>query len=520
MKKIIIKNSFKLLIAASLLCTATFNSCKDFLEIDSRHLINEENQWKSINDVRGALLGTYGLLKTAMTENNAHLLYGELRGGDFVSDSRRDLSAIINNELKSSYSVVKTASNWRRFYATINAANVFIERSKEVTVLDPQYTEEINNIDVAQMRAIKGFCYFILARTWGDVPIWNKAYEGVFPEIGQSSAAQVLAYAENELKAAAALLPFLYGSLSDEIYASNTYHGYSFDRWQGVLLNQLSVNAVLAHLTAWQGNYFETNIYSNFVINNMDKGFAAFTDASQLTSVPGLFSAPSGSHLVAFQSKNEYAEVSATDHIESMTLANPIVQKPVQDIYVPVERIVQIFSEPNDVRFNFDPQTSLIRTSYFNFSSYRPMFSKIQVISSNNADENTSVSTGTIQFSLFSSTLIFSRIEDIALLRAEALAMTGNESDALGIVNTLRKRRGFPGELELTDVNVIDEIFKERNKELLGEGWRWFDWIRYKKIKGNDAAFNAFMADKGVYWPVADDVLINNSKLVQNPYWQ
>jgi hypothetical protein len=54
----------------------------------------------------------------------------------------------------------------------------------------------------------------------------------------------------------------------------------------------------------------------------------------------------------------------------------------------------------------------------------------------------------------------------------------------------------------------------------MGEGWRWFDLIRYNKIKQNDPAFMQLIANGGIYWPVADEIITQNPLIKQNPYWQ
>ncbi|ULT40268.1 hypothetical protein KRR40_36485 [Niabella defluvii] len=49
--------------------------------------INEKNAWKSITDTRSALLGNYGLMRSALADNEANWMYGELRGSAFKSVS-------------------------------------------------------------------------------------------------------------------------------------------------------------------------------------------------------------------------------------------------------------------------------------------------------------------------------------------------------------------------------------------------------------------------------------------------
>ncbi|WP_132844297.1 RagB/SusD family nutrient uptake outer membrane protein [Sphingobacterium sp. JUb20] len=483
--------------------------CNKMMDVDSRHIVNEENKWKDINDARGSLMGVYGLLRSALAQDNAHWMYGELRGGDFTAVNKRDLEVIISGDLNSSYALVQNLSNWRKFYAVINAANLFIEKSGQIVTLDAQYTSLNNKIDVAQMRVIKGFCYYLLARTWGDVPIWDKAYEGNFPSIKQSSEKEVLAYAEQEVKAAKDILPFVYADLTDPIYPAQYYFGQDRAAWNGVLFNRLSANAILAHIAASSNNYLGASIYADYVLTNAGKGGAAFIESSNLTNANGFFFNSSNSQLVAFPFKWSANEASYQGHLEQLTLASPLVSKAIPDIYIPTDRIVQIFDEPSDVRFQITSTGEPQSTYFSNLGGLYPIFSKIKVIR-----EGVSGADGSLP--LFSSAIVFSRLEEIALLKAESLVVLGQNDEAKGLLDQVRKSRGLA---EAPAGNLLDQIFSERRRELMGEGWRWYDLVRYNKIKRDNAAFNTLIDQKGIFWPVAKEALNNNKALKQNPYW-
>lgn len=498
--------AFGLLLLSALFLTT---SCEKLLDIDSHHIVNEENKWQDINDARASLMGIYGLARTAMAENNAHWIYGDLRHGDFIAPNRRDLQEVIDNQLLSSNVLTQKLSNWRKFYAAINAANLFIEKSSQIVELDAQYTELNNKIDIAQARALKGFLYFILARTWGDVPIWDEAYEGGFPAIEASDVGQVLSYAEGELKLAANVLPFRYGTLEDEVYPVKTYHGFESEKWDGTLFNRLSVNAILAHIAAWESRYLEASVYTDFVLKNAAKATATYVSSADLTSPEKYFYVPSNSQFVAFPFKWSDSEGSFHGHIEELTLAAPLVSKPKPEIYVPMENIVKVFKEDGDTRFHYNSSGQAVSNYFSDVTGVIPVFSKIKVIRSGSTDGS---------FPMFSSTLVFTRMEEIALLRAEALAVLGDEEGlAKDLLNLVRRSRGL--EDVDTSKDLIDEIFAERRRELMGEGWRWFDLIRYHKIKKHDADFLQLIKDKGIYWPIAQEVLNNNTNLSQNPYW-
>ncbi len=116
-----------------------FSACNKQLDINSTRQSDEANSWKSIDDARSGLMGIYGLFRAAVADNNTHWLMGELRNGDFTALKRPDLKAIIEGKLNASYPVIESITNWRRFYAAINACNLFIERSGEATGRYPLY---------------------------------------------------------------------------------------------------------------------------------------------------------------------------------------------------------------------------------------------------------------------------------------------------------------------------------------------------------------------------------------------
>ena len=106
----------------------------------------------------------------------------------------------------------------------------------------------------------------------------------------------------------------------------------------------------------------------------------------------------------------------------------------------------------------------------------KPIFKKINVVQNGAGKDG--------DFAVFGSSILLSRMEDMLLLRAEALAVLNRVDDAVEQLNQLRVKRGLSqvsfkknfGE----DVNkLIDNIFAERRRELIGEGHRWYDLVRW-----------------------------------------
>lgn len=486
-----------------------FSACEKELSTRSGEHASEELQWSSISDTKAALLGNYALLRAALMDNNAHYMYGELRAGDLISYKRSDLEAINKQELNASYPLIRNLTNWRKFYAVINAASVLIERAPEVLAKDARYTEVNLKYDVAQARAIRAFAYFYMVRIWGDVPLITKAYDdGSFLERPKTDYRTVLSFAENELLKAAQDLPYLFG------VNPQTYYGENSGVWSKVLFNKLTAYSILAHISAWQGNYINVDVYTKFILDNQNRTYIQYLNTiAELTSITGVFSNNYGyGQLLSLSSAYAYNEATATGHLEELTLASPLINKQYPDLYVPKDSIVKIFTDQNDTRFGLDTISGLTRTNYFtNYSGEIPVFSKLKIIRDGVVEGN---------YAVYGSNLVFTRLEDITLLRAEALTVLGATDEAITMLNLVRLKRALKGFNPNLNTSLIEEIFNERRRELMGEGWRWYDQIRLNKIKAVDPALVKLIENKGIYWPISQDVLDKNKLVVQNEYWK
>ncbi|WP_225975012.1 RagB/SusD family nutrient uptake outer membrane protein [Anseongella ginsenosidimutans] len=344
----------------------------------------------------------------------------------------------------------------------------------------------------------------------GDVPLITTSHDGEFENKPRDSKEDILAFVEQELLAAARDLPYQY-SQNDPQQAGNYYNEDS-GRWAGALARKLSAYAILAHVSAWQGKYADAAVYAKVVLDNYTRSGHAYLNTNTLTNSNGFFMGRQNNHLFALNFLFEHLEQSFTGHIEELTLARPVVSKLLPDIYIPKDTILSIFDEPLDERFSLDTLTGEPASErYFSaFNTSVPIFSKIKVIRNGVADPT---------FRMYSSAVVFTRLEDIALLRAEALAALNDPAGAIELLNSIRGLRALPP-FEEGDGDLVDAIFKERKRELLGEGWHWYDMVRYMKIKRNSAEFQKLIDEGGIYWPIAGSLLTQNPELVQTPYWK
>ncbi|WP_395051837.1 RagB/SusD family nutrient uptake outer membrane protein [Flavobacterium sp.] len=129
------------------------------------------------------------------------------------------------------------------------------------------------------------------------------------------------------------------------------------------------------------------------------------------------------------------------------------------------------------------------------------------------------------------------RLADILLLKAEALANTGDLTGAMALVNQVRTRVSLTNVAPATSKDdAINKILNERFVELAFEGQRWFDLKRegksievlskqtYSKFNPVTQVFDVVLmpyanniTTNDLLWPIPQAVLDNNPNLSQNP---
>ncbi|WP_149239846.1 RagB/SusD family nutrient uptake outer membrane protein [Dyadobacter sp. 32] len=120
------------------------------------------------------------------------------------------------------------------------------------------------------------------------------------------------------------------------------------------------------------------------------------------------------------------------------------------------------------------------------------------------------------------------RLPDVYLIAAEAEArLNGATAVAYGFINTVRKRAGLADlTAGLTKDAFVDAVIQERAWEFFAEGDRWYDLTRTGKFLTviPKAVNNVYpvrtVSAKNKYFPIPQDEINANPKLVQNPDWK
>ena len=476
------------------------SSCSKMLDQPSKRALTEENMWQNKNDARAAVYGCYALIRAALMNENAHWVYGDLRGGDFRVTKRGDLQALVDNNLNASYATTDQWRDWRRFYAAIAQCNLAIEKLPEVPKRDYRYSNNDMELDRSQVRFLRSFLYYYIVRVWGDVPLITSPPNGTFTPTPRTNQQQVLDFAIQDALAAAYGLPWKYNGQSPE--QQGDYQGQGEGHHTDISATRGMAYTLLAHLYAWKGDYANALQNTRAVIDNQGQTGYNFVSTADLTRLDGSFRGRGFSNIFQIDLNFDHAEYSTTGQLEDWTLRSPDIPKSESEIYIPKDSILSIYSESGDQR----------ATLFFDqLNDAYPVFYKMKQV-------NSAVKNPTLRF--YTSAIIIFRYEELYLLQAECKARLGM-SDAVGDLNSIRTRRGLktlPG--NPTQEALLDAIFLERRRELIGEGWYWFDLIHFNKVSRYTQFTQADVNNGAAYWPVSKQALSTNSALVQNNFWK
>ena len=123
------------------------------------------------------------------------------------------------------------------------------------------------------------------------------------------------------------------------------------------------------------------------------------------------------------------------------------------------------------------------------------------------------------------------RLADLKLLRAECYARLGQTDKAVADLNDIRERAGVETYNGMMEKEALrKEIFRERERELYGEGWHYFDAVRNgvhprdNYYLGRISPTYAQLSDADIqngalYLPVNKEAFTKNLNMTQNTYW-
>ncbi len=582
-------------------------SCGDFLEIEPKNFVSENNFWNEKSDVDNMVTGVYTKMQSKDLIERC-IMWGETRADNIIDglNCERDDKNIYRT-LQEQLLETNPYCDWRSFYNVINQCNTIIQRAPEVSMKDPAYQESDMRATQAEMAFVRDLCYFYLVRAFKDVPYYTYSIQSdedavdIAPSRGDSIIGCLIEDLDTMVAYALKAYP--------KVDTSNDGVGKKYNS-NCNRTTQNSIYALLADLCLWDGQYQRCIDYAQKVIDAKRQEYSDDFSSKQnqsttITIIDGVMVSSSnnvelfkwsedtgeGYPLIpcfssALSSSDSYgadfnsifgnngnsfesifelcftpstSESSYINNFACARLYGNNFGKTIDGIaanggkgYLGVadeiygdlpNKAYKIFRNEYDCRF----YTSILpeKTDDYTSATIAKYVAMGVSASLNSSDKATlKFASGGINVvqNIHEYNWIFYRLTDVMLMQAEALIELGDTEEnlrkAFSLIYAVNRRSIMAptvgtssvvttNELKYTSYNsqeLMRELCKaERRRELMFEGKRWFDMLRYYRRDGKlDQIPQKRLAEKitnpeKLYWPYYYLDLRNNSLLDQKP---
>lgn len=515
-----------------------FSSCDDWLDVKPENSVTYSNFFQDETDLEAIAVEIHAHLSAYIIGDGEAQLWTGL-----MADEWSDTYTTIRGWKPSA--IMGSMSPWRAYYDIIFLSNVLLENSSRAA---DKVREERMNFWNGQAYFAKAVSYFLLSRHFGEAVITKNSVS--LEAYGKSSAMEVIDEAIRNARIALNLLPN-YEDMKN--VAGNTITSKQYG-------NRGSVVAFLAHMYAWKGSLidlfhyegnreecYQTAIQYADMLINQETGIYALQNTPEdlcvaISKVGGpnpesiyevelnadawlypLCNVP-GRMFVGWPiDKNKKIEET---QYSSFRIFRETVNKvfdpnekrkqayfyeTVESVSVPVVKNGQIIGERDSVVLN--PMDS----TYAYVIKWREGLYKV----------DNSISATEIFICLKANQILW-RLADIYLLRAECHVKLGHDDLAIADLNKIRDRAGAALYPAATDTQGLQfAVFRERERELFGEGHRFYDVVRngmsyiktylgepFQQMSDND------ILNGSIFLPIPDGAFTQNDLMRQNNYWR
>ncbi|WP_341843130.1 RagB/SusD family nutrient uptake outer membrane protein [Chitinophaga caseinilytica] len=508
--------------AKALLVTVLFASCQKTLELSPEDYFGDGNFWKNETQVVNFMVGLHKQFR-----DNQFMFYrlGEMRGGgmsnvDVQNTSLNELQVIEQRIEENSAGV----TGWAGFYAPILQLNLFIQKANESGFLS---TEKKNYL-LGQAYAMRAWYYFQLLRTYGGVPIrtepevLNGTTDVVQLRKARASEADVLTLVKSDINQA---MQFFGTSASADKTqftpdAARMLKGEVFLWSAKVYGNTADLNEAKTALTAIGGYQLLPSFANVFAYNN--KGNAEIIFAIRYRVAESEMNV--ASHLY---STFNFNGLHYKDSLVSEGVGNFLVD-PLKIADVNSLQVIQRYRYTFELFQSYDVADTRRNATFYDYYKVTTSTTPYVVTVRNTALVKF---LGTIDANkrYFADDWPVYREADRQLMLAEIANAQGQ--DPTVYIKAIRDRAYGPGNDPTPFVNGGKDanelaIFRERSKEFVFEGKRWYD-LRRMQVAGQPMVFKSAahpfgVLDKAtqgykVLWPVEPAIWTNDPLVNQTP---
>lgn len=468
----------------------------DPLSVEPTSTITNASYWASPDDAEGALNGMYHWFRGEASSN----LY--VWGASRSEEMTYGLQASEGREqyFENTVTPENAGPGWTRLYTTIHQANLVIDR---VPGMDFQDEASKNDI-LAQAYTMRAYVYFIMARTWGGVPLVTEPTSGFDPNDTFRERAEVGAVFEqikSDLDEAVSLYPD--NSLPD-----------CRCRWSRPGAKALQGNVYLWTAKRMGGGESDLQTALTALQDVRDANVRLLDDFGDVFD---------------YQNKGNEEVIMAVhfEDNESGGMYN-------NTMYIRNDQILESLNqEAKDLLgvgagLNRWGPSETLRNQFAEDDS-RKDASFVEAYTVDESGDSTFYASAVTKYQGTVINGVREFLDDVILYRyADVLLMIAEAKNGLGMdpseeINAVRQRAYGDDFSDHEFVNGSPEanseaILQERLRELAFEGKRWWDLVRFGE------AFNKVPSLQGrsdedhlLRWPIPEGVISQNSSIEQNP---
>ncbi|WP_293311531.1 RagB/SusD family nutrient uptake outer membrane protein [Pedobacter sp. UBA5917] len=510
--------NIKYIILFALLVLSTVG-CKKFLNVTPIEAQSGNNFWKTREDVEGFTNGIYSRLRSKVAgtpqffsdDDRAFFPALEIRGNNIQvismdNDGANNFNALIGSDMKyivnssGRYnSMMKNIMNWKEWYDVIAAANImYFEVDKVPASSLPDADRRRYKAEAVFLRNLS---YMFVCKLFGDAIYYTDAYHNR-PD-SRISQVTVMNKCIADMTAAKNDLPTYYNDASSN----------------GFRPTRASAVALLMHLNMWAAAW-DTGVKTKYydAVKTLATELDTYSNYKILpvnaANTMKIFKGRSSESLFGILQEFNYGEG---------------------------------FSLPAGFSYYFShfPYRGNVNKTSSSMAYQSSYISKLYMSGSSDARlttwfENYDSGSGSFQFKKFANTYttgsgtaitvtsddsaIIFRLPDCYLLTAEALAELGDDSGARDFANRVTVAANAPL-ITQAGQDLKDEIYKERCRELIGEGQFFFDLVRTKRVISSDftkSPISVANLNAGAWtWPLTISAADRsaNPNLIGNNFW-
>jgi SusD family. len=456
--------------------------CRRILEVDNISSIDSSSYWKAEGDVEGYMAGIYSELRDLM--NNS--LHFEDRGDVFKPGLEGSASTAWEQNLNP-----QNAPNWLAHYNIIYHCNLLLKNTPGISFVQ----ESKKNRLMAEAYAIRAYAYFLLIKSWNNVPIVLTPIESDDYDMPvRQPASDVIVQILADLEEANKLFP------EDGFVNKNR-------------VSKPFVNAVKADVLLWKFKVLQgTQADLEAALAAVDHPISHTTLLDSFALIHSTANKLNGEIVMGLrfmrdEKSDHYGSRMKPRDIFVASAANEAdlayARSGARSVYAPSEKIEATFNEnPNDTR----TKASIIRAVDANGTLIGVFDNKFR--GTQYPDDR-----------IYDNDIVLYRHGGLLLTKAEILAALNRPGDAIAELQKIRNRAGIGNYTGSQAKEAVEkEILKERSRELYYEFTRWHDLVRahfYGTIDIYKEVPNLSAKSVPLFFPIPKAQIDINNKLTQ-----